>query len=53
LDTLLGLFTQERPVLFKNLGGKTFSLSVKRGSTFRNLSAETAFVCKGGSVWYA
>eukprot|EP00312_Isochrysidales_sp_CCMP1244_P014706 CAMPEP_0202741946 /NCGR_PEP_ID=MMETSP1388-20130828/4654_1 /ASSEMBLY_ACC=CAM_ASM_000864 /TAXON_ID=37098 /ORGANISM="Isochrysis sp, Strain CCMP1244" /LENGTH=1959 /DNA_ID=CAMNT_0049408819 /DNA_START=358 /DNA_END=6236 /DNA_ORIENTATION=+ len=45
---------QERPVrvLFKNLSGKTFSVSVKGGTTFRELTAETAIVCAGGSVWF-
>jgi len=37
--------------LFKNLSGKTFSLSVKGGTAFRELTAETAIVCAGGSVW--
>jgi len=45
---------QERPVrvLFKNLSGKTFSVSVKGGTNFRELTAETAIVCEGGGVWF-
>ena len=41
-----------KKVLLKNLSGKTSSVLLSRDTTlFRDLSAETAAVCKGANVW--